>query len=437
MAPFLDFVKRQMFFILCAIGALAGIALMVTGLGAMPKVGKALAETKATYEGLAKLQPMNESFIEAEKKRIEALSKNRDVVFSQAMQLQNYSPLLEGVFPDGNTDKRVEFRDKYEAAMKALLASMNAGDVAGSREETFWEEKIKSEEHRRLMAQKDPSVVAPPPLGEKSTPAGVITADGVRDSKESRASIARAQQIRIYAIDPSDAKPPDRVSSLDFHPPMKKKESLEAPAIDDCWWAQVGYWIQKDVVDAIASLNGEVANALLDKGEDPWVGVMPIKCLVSVRVQDGYLGGELDATASEGEPGGFTEAKPLGNPEKTITGTSSTESYEAIQFTVKLVADQRQILRFVEKLCSNRFHTCLRISYKAVPPNKQMRGRVFGSQPVVNAVLDFETVFIGVGAGEGDEAFTMFRRMMPLVVCDKYAVTCPEPAEDAGKTEGG
>ena len=40
----MDFVKRNMFFILCAVGAIAGIALGVTGLQAMPRVVAAMKD---------------------------------------------------------------------------------------------------------------------------------------------------------------------------------------------------------------------------------------------------------------------------------------------------------------------------------------------------------------------------------------------------------
>ena len=57
------------------------------------------------------------------------------------------------------------------------------------------------------------------------------------------------------------------------------------------------------------------------------------------------------------------------------------------------------------------------------PLNKSLTGKVYGSEPTVNVVMDFESVLLG----------DVFRPLMPKAVCDKYEVKCPEPkGEDEG-----
>ena len=108
-----------------------------------------------------------------------------------------------------------------------------------------------------------------------------------------------------------------------------------------------------------------------------------------------------------------------------FTGTKSTDDYEVVQFTVKAVMDQRDISRLVAKLCNNTFYTLVRTSYLALPPNLQLKGKIYGSEPAVNVVLEFEAVLLG----------EVFRPLMPQEVCEAYEIKCPSH-EAGGKDEG-
>ena len=81
--------------------------------------------------------------------------------------------------------------------------------------------------------------------------------------------------------------------------------------------------------------------------------------------------------------------------------------------------DQRDILKLVEQISNNRFYTLVRAAYKEVPPNSMLTGKIYGSEPAVNAVLEFEFVMLG----------GLFREWMPVVVCEKYGIKCPEREE--------
>jgi hypothetical protein len=51
--------------------------------------------------------------------------------------------------------------------------------------------------------------------------------------------------------------------------------------------------------------------------------------------------------------------------------------------------------------------------------------KIYGSEPVVNVVLDFEVVMLG----------EVFRELMPDSVCEDYEIACPERG-DEGEEEG-
>jgi len=414
----MDFVRRNLFLILCGVGSAAGIVLGVTGLRAMPKVLAEMGSAAGVYKSLESLQnkPITPRTLEAETQRIASIQEDHDKVLERAKRLYQVEPLVAGLFPATTAEKRIEFRTKYAEAMKKLLDSLHWGGPPTLLDIEAIKDKIENDK----AAEKLPGSEAGAG-GDTHTPADVLTKWGVKHDPQARASIAAAQKIHCYAVSFLDDKPSERVSSLEYWPAMKDTGTVEAPEAEDVWRAQMSYWVQKDVVDAIVSVNGEAAEAAKQAKEDVWVGTMPVKEVISIRVSDRVP--PKDQLYKVAEAGGFTAALPAGTAESVFTGTASGESYDVVQFTVKLIMDERDIPVLVERLCNNSFYTLLRVAYKAVPVNKSLTGKVYGSEPTVNVVMDFETVLLG----------EVFRPLMPKAVCDKYEIKCPEPkADDEG-----
>jgi hypothetical protein len=299
--------------------------------------------------------------------------------------------------------------------MRKLLDSLHWGGPPSAADIEAMKDKIDNEKAAERQFGSEPSAAGGAALAGAFTPAEVLTKLGVKHDPPARASIAAAQKIYCYAVNFFEDKPPERVASLEFWLTMKDTGTVEAPEVDDIWRAQVSYWIQKDVVYAIVAVNDEAAEAAKKAKEDQWVGIMPVKEVISIRVSD-YVPpkGDLFAVA---QPVGFAAAMPPGTAETAFTGTASGDSYEVVQFTVKLIMDERDIPLLVERLCNNSFRTLLRVSYKSVPVNKTMTGKVYGSEPTVMVVMDFESVLLG----------EVFRPWMPTEVCDKYEwIKCPD-----------
>lgn len=410
----MDFLKRHLFLILCGVGAAAGIALGVTGMQAMPKVRAELETAAGVYKQLEGVKAINEKSIEAEDTRIEAILDDYKKIVARAEKLYEYPPLVEGAFPDGPPEKLVEFRGKYNEVMKELYASLQCGSLATSTQIEQAKDRIENERAAEKQFGADPADAGP-----THTPADVLTRAGVRQDANARASIAAAQGTLCYAVNFGDDKPPDRVASLEFNSAMRDTASLDAPDIEACWKAQIGYWIQKDVVEAINALNQEAAEAMKAAEQSRWIGVMPVKEVISVRTS-AYVPLQ-DELYKGADPTGFTAALPPGTAESVFTGTTPTDAYDVIQFTLKLVMDHRDIPLLIERLSNESPHTLVRVSYKAVPVNKNFTGRIYGSEPAVTVILDFETVMLG----------EIFRPQMPDAVCEKYEIKCPK--RDAGE----
>ena len=411
----MDFVRRNLFLILCGVGSVVGVALGVTGLRAMPKVLAEMQVSAGVHKSLESLQnkPVTPRSLDAETQRIASIQEDHDKVIERAKQLYHYEPLVAGLFPAAAAEKRIEFRAKYAEAMKKLLDSLHWGGPPTQQDIDAAKDKIENEKATEKLLGSEARAG-----GETQTPAEVLTKLGVKRDAPARAAIAAAQKIYCYAVNFLEDKPPERVASLEYWPAMKDTGTVEAPEADDVWRAQMSYWIQKDVVDAIVAVNEDAAEAAKQAHEDFWVGMMPVKEVISIRVSDRVP--PKDQLYKVADAGGYAAALPAGTAESVFTGTASGESYDVVQFTVKLIMDERDIPVLVERLCNNSFQTLLRVAYKAVPVNKSLTGKVYGSEPTVNVVMDFETVLLG----------DVFRPLMPKAACDKYEIKCPEHKAD-------
>lgn len=428
----MDFLRRNLFMILTAVASLTGIALAAKGLSAMPQVVEELEKGKKLYDDLAKLKnrPVNPRRIEIERSRIDATRRDRESVFTDAKALTDYQLLVPDAFPNGDDNDLREFQKQYGLAMDKLFEPLIAGQPATSADIDVMRDKIVDEQYRTREKGLDSEETAAAAVakGPPRTPAGVLTASGARNDPAARAHIAAARKIHCYTTTYRTSNQLKTTASLDFHVGLIDTGTVDAPFPEDAWAAQVGYWIQKDVIDAIVEVNEEAAQQAKDRGEERWVGMMPVKEIVSLRVSENYVLPDDDTEYDGATAEGFSAALPPGTATKVYTLRASRDTYEVMQFSVKLVMDQRDIFRLIQELTTNSFHTLLRIGYSSLPPNRSMQGKIYGSEPTVLVVMDFETIMLG----------EVFRPLMPPVVCEMlqesaYGLTCPEPSGEEGE----
>ena len=67
----------------------------------------------------------------------------------------------------------------------------------------------------------------------------------------------------------------------------------------------------------------------------------------------------------------------------------------------------------------NNFTTLYRVNYKAEPPNLGMIERIYGGEPVVDVMLDFETILFS----------KLYLPIMPSVILEEVNKQRPEPEE--------
>ncbi|MCK4340912.1 MAG: hypothetical protein KAY37_04225, partial [Phycisphaerae bacterium] len=192
---------------------------------------------------------------------------------------------------------------------------------------------------------------------------------------QTRAAIRKARNIRVYA----EAEP----ARSSFHiSPIIAGDRPPQPL--DIWYAQVGLWIQTDVVNAIRKLNEEAA-AELDEGK-AHVANMPVKRLVDVQVF-GYV-------TSKGQPVSFERVikggSSSGSAPPSFTGRLSDEQFDVVRFAVIVIVDQRDLLKLVDRVIRENFYQLVGLQYTAVSRVKDDGLYFYGEAPTVKATLNFE-----------------------------------------------
>ncbi|MGD2110458.1 MAG: hypothetical protein PVI86_13845, partial [Phycisphaerae bacterium] len=309
----MDFLRRHLFLIICTLSCVAGIALGVTGIRAMAKVEEQMKGPSGLYQSLSGLRSagISRAAIDAQHERIELVLADRDKVFESAEELAKHEPLVKDVFPEGKPLELLDFRRRYGTEMNRLFDSLRSGLPPGPREIDAMNILIEEEQSElRESGEGLPDEFT----GPSQTPAGVLTKAGAKLNAEARASIAAAQRVYCYGVPFKEERLPDRPASFEFEPAMADVDSAEPPYLSDAWRAQVGYWIQKDVVDVIVAMNSEVANAALEQKGKAWVGIMPVRDVISVRVSLEYIMTDSEANPPA-LPGGYQAAYPPGGPD--------------------------------------------------------------------------------------------------------------------------
>lgn len=412
----MGFLKRNVFYIVCGVAAAGSIALGVLGMTSMGKVTERMDSIRTLHGQFAgqSRRPSNPEVIEAQQKRVETIQRQFAELMEKARALNHYEPMKapegEHFFPTATDNGRRRFAEIYNEQFTELLERLRSGSpptpemIKAVEEEMreeqqfasgFGDDKGKGEESKPDETEK-----AEPP----TRPSGLITDAAARKSAAVRASIRRAREIFCYAG--MDA----------FQVEREVFEGL-SPRPNDMWRAQLTLWIQQDVVQALARVNDAAAAELRTRDQTPWVGVLPVKEVVSIRVSDYLPLGQ--PTAPSREVRDDDPVEPYGSADVVFTKTKSTDLYEVVQFAVKLVVDSRDLPRIIDEICRDRFHTLLAVQYeyeRAEFENLKMEGKIYGPEPVIKVVLDFESVFFG----------EPYRCMMPESVRAAIARECPK-----------
>lgn len=226
-----------------------------------------------------------------------------------------------GLFPDPcetSTQIYTQFGRKYRGAIDGLIEMMNAGEapsdvdlsrILGESYERSRRGSISSRYSRRGSEENDPIIDA--------------------YCRE------RAQEIGVYA------NPISSFTGYDFW----EKYEYQGPdvAMEDCWFAQVGYWIHEDIAKTIAALNSGSENVLDAK----------VKRLLGVRFETSVADEPLSEGYQQRPAYIRSEGDGLVRP---WTGRMNDDDIDVVQFSLAVIVRADAIGDFTHELCSGKEH---------------------------------------------------------------------------------
>jgi len=405
----MDALKKNLFFMISGLAAIAGIALAAVGHKSMDDVQARMSEADALLTQLsgASRNPVSLKAITDAQGRVDAIRANCDQVVKWANDRNlpyGGGPLVDGVFPEPRGEKKLEFKERYVAEISRLMELLKAGKAPTRREIDEERDIIENERPRggRSAPRKRDSTEQGDQPENKS---GLITQEEARRSAPTRAALKKAQTIYCYSGENA------------LHVVAKAYNAYIGTAPEEFWDAQRTLWVQQDVIAALARVNEDAAARLEQEDIHPWVGVLPVKELISIRVS-GYVFEDSEGGAPAGASGD-APAVPPGSMAESFTGLFSEELYEVLQFSVKLVVDARAIPAILREICKDRFYAPLRVVYRVEMPNLGMSGKIYGKDPVVRLVVDFEASYFG----------DVYRRWMPDVILEEIGQERPKEEE--------
>lgn len=273
-----------------------------------------------------------------------------------AVQTSQRQLLSYKIFPEPNeTSAQIfnEFKYAYNTAIEEMLKDMNALDaptdaeirkeIGSIKSETGGGQKTEWQEFRTPVDVTDRSIKSETGGGQKTA-----EKDEGSDNITKLICIKRSRQIPVYAK-------PQVFSGYGF---WNHWEYIGAEsAVKDCWRCQLAYWIHKDIADTISKLNAGSAT----------VADSPVKRLLGVRFKSADA---VNIASNEKEMPVYVTEKE-GALCQPWTGRKSNDQIDVVHFSLAVIVQADDVLKFMNELCSEKTHTFS--GYKSELPPQQFK----------------------------------------------------------------
>jgi hypothetical protein len=158
-----------------------------------------------------------------------------------------------------------------------------------------------------------------------------------------------------------------------------------APDTMEIYSAQLNYWIQSDVVQAVKELNAN-SKSVTDS---------PVKHLISIRTKPYGNFAPVFITGPELTAAADANAALPKVPQASTTGRVSNGLYDVFHFQVEADVDADRLPDFLRGLGNKRFITPLFVDVKAKDNAQALaEGHVYGNKPVLNVRADCEILYL-------------------------------------------
>jgi hypothetical protein len=385
----MGFLKKQWRWIVFAVVGLCsagGGAWAWLGGAAVMEQMEAVNRLRGDVEALRR-NPVNARVIEDRRKKVEEANAAFERAMNAALSVQANNAFESTIGPDGKAAPkprtlllpnalprpskadRIDFKEAYRQAFARLKQRLGGRDRPSALEVREYEARQK-----QLQSNVPAQVSINPWLpreGEEaaSTPGKPrkrrTLAEIVKDYPRARAAEDVARSIPMYVSD----------SALTEH----RVTTLEVPTEVDIWQAQMGLWIQQDLVSVLAGMNEARARQLEREGrrDQVWVAYMPVKHLLALRI-----------APMLGNGGGLNTAGAAWAP--SFTGVTNSEKMFTVTMQLEVVVEAAQLAALLDGLCRVGFYTPVAVTYESVPPNPLQEDYLYGEQPVIRVKIDLE-----------------------------------------------
>jgi len=320
-------------------------------------------ETAAQIPALM-ADPKNETMIASERRWQADFTREFAETLAAVHQINRRSPLLPDIFPEpAKAYVRLKFAESYRVAIGGFQRQLHAGglpttaDIEAAQRDIA--EQVAREEEKSVESAA--ALRLPPPQRANSAPI----------DPQRYAQVMKARRIRCYAEQESFHRSP-------LYAPGP------APLAAEIWFAQVGLWIQQDVVAAIAELNEEAARS---GPQVACVEQMPVKRIVRLRVLGYRLADRLLPFPELDTATGIVPDAGAPSP----TGRMCDAEFDVVLFRLVAVVDQRDLLQLIDRISKQNFCVCTQAAYAATTPADAAAGFLYGGEPTVRVTLEFET----------------------------------------------
>lgn len=384
----MQWIKSHLTIVVCGSIGLVSLVMLVLGI-LLTNLQEAMAQDESLYSSLTsmKSKPVNARVIEEVRSQQRKVKEQVDRFLKEAVATAEHKPLLADVFPMfKGENERFAFSERFRQKQLELIRRLNAKDQPSDADVIDYRENLERElqKEKRLSGETAvnpfggpaPLVTEPSAVDlSKLTPEELVQKDPLAG-----ASVKRAREIYMYAS----------VSSLD--PKFSPDEKY--PSIESMWMAQVGLWIQEDIINALARVNEQEAERQKLPPEERWVGTMPVKHLLYILISD-YVSAAAGSpaggfAAGPTTPGELPSGPPPGLADAVFTKRGSTSGYDVVHLAMGLVIDARAMLTILDEISKSGFYTPLSVSYEVVDYDPSLRGYVYGSGPVIRVRIEYE-----------------------------------------------
>jgi len=330
---------------------------------------------------------------------------------------------------------RYHYQQQYREAMRALLARLNPTAPATATElaieEKRWaklidqylkqEETIKRKAAEATGAGEDTrrGMCTGLPMSEygRMMPDMVRMRDHTRRLKSSKGKAGedeRVMDVKLLAAESAKIRKAMQgymyasLASLSLVFP--EGQSVASPPDSELWWAQIGLWITRDIVDAIILTNRDVLTKVSAKERS--VMSAAIKHLVEVKVAKYYVGRKPETTGKRTEelpiemglpvmggdrPSGRGRSRgdtaPTLRKALSLTMRVTEPEYDLVRYRLRVVMPARHLPKLQEKLLALNYHTILSVSMLEVP-SAYRDVYYYGTEPVMLVEMTGELMLL-------------------------------------------